>query len=260
MKKGFTLIEVLIVLAILGVIAAFLIMSISHAGLKEQERNKYLLRKAYVSLTQNAENILSNRQNYPRGLLAQCRATNVDANRQINFCDEFVSTINTIGDIMEGVCNRQDIPGYAARQHLDSAFYEEDYPRIISSDRMVWWGLGGSLTPCDATNDTQLEGKQCDGSFGNINDPNACKIVIVDVNGTDIQRQQGEYVEKSKNIFGLDIFRFRLCNNGRVELIDDPLYSPYKSRQNPNRTIDSARDLLRDANPTRVRNTNPQNI
>ena len=96
MKKGFTLIEVLIVLAILGVISAFLINAISKAGLKEQERNKFLLRKAYVSLTQNAANILSNRQNYPKGLLAQCRATNVDENRQINFCDEFVSTINTI--------------------------------------------------------------------------------------------------------------------------------------------------------------------
>lgn len=254
MKKGFTLIEALIVLVILGIVAALLISSISKTGLKEQERNKYLLRKAYVSLTQNVENILSNRQNYPRGLLAQCRATNVDANRQINFCDEFVSTINTVGGIMEGVCNRQDIPVYAARQHLDSAFYEEDYPRIISSDRMVWWGLGGSPTPCDATIDRQLEGRQCDGSFGDINDPDACKIITVDINGTDIQRSNGERVDRSKNIFGLDIFRFRLCNNGRVELIDDPLLNPYQSRQNPNRTIDSARDLLRDANPTRVRN------
>ena len=255
MKNGFTLIEVLIVLAILGIIAAFLISSISQAGLKEQERNKFLLRKAYVTLTQNAENILSNRQNYPRGLLAQCRATNVDAQRQMNFCDEFVSTINTIGDLMEGICSRQDIPPYTARQHVASAFYENTYPRIISADRMVWWGLGGNTTSCAPANDTQLENKQCDGSFGNITDPNACKTIIVDINGTDIQRNSNDqYIEKSRNIFGLDVFRFRLCNNGKVELIDDPIYSPYTSRQNQNRRIETAKDLLRDANPTRIRN------
>ena len=255
MKKGFTLIEVLVVLAILGVISAFLINAISKAGLKEQERNKFLLRKAYVSLTQNAANILSNRQNYPKGLLAQCRATNVDENRQINFCDEFVSTINTIGDLPENVCNSETIPGYQERTHLDDSFYTENYPRIISADRMVWWGLGGKSESCAAANDSHLENKLCDGSFGDITDPDACKIIIVDVNGTDLQRlNSGQTVDKSKNIFGLDIFRFKLCNNGRVELIGtDKLYSPYKSRQTK-KEITTAEDLLRDANPTRVRN------
>ena len=144
----------------------------------------------------------------------------MDENRQINFCDEFVSTNNTIGDLPEKVCNNETIPTHQEGKHLDDTYYSEDFPRIISADRMVWWGLGGKSTSCEPANDSQLENKLCDGSFGTITDPDACKTIIVDVNGTELQRlNSGQTVDKSRNIFRLDIFRFRLCNNGRVELI-----------------------------------------
>lgn len=278
MKKGFTLIEVLTVLAILGIIAALLISSISKAGLKEQERNKFLLLKAYTNLAQNSEDILSNKQNFPRGLLAQSHATNTTKGRQLNFCDEFISTINTLGDMKGDICNCNDVPAYSKGGWLNSADangpYSDNYCKIVSSDKMVWWGIGGTAkTSCPTGqiyHDPQLENKNCDGSFSHqdiddgikqkMDSPNSYKIITVDVNGTEFHKTSNQAlkntvngrVDKSKNIFGLDIFRFKLYNDGRVELMDDPLFSPYRNRRGER--ISTARALLKDANPTNIRN------
>lgn len=245
MKKGFTLIEVLCVIAILGVITAFMINAVSQSGLKEQQRNKYLLKKAYVNLSENVSNSISNRQIYPTGKFNESYATNTSSanKRQVNFCDDFISTINTLGDMDKSVCEITDkTPEYKKGEHLAAASYEPSSGRIISSDKMVWWGLGGSGSAGNCTINGQK--RFCDTHYP--------KTIVVDINGTDIQRnpnvEEGKS-DKSKNIFGLDIFRFKLYEDGRIELIDDKIAFPYKNKED--KKIETAQQLLLDAGSTK---------
>lgn len=233
MKKGFTLIEVLITMAILGIIAGLLMSAISSAGLREQQRNKLLLKKAYTNLSENVANILSDRRNYPTGRLDQ-NANNPPR----TFCEEFLSSINTIGDIgapppgaltrTQFFCqnggNGQIVPAFATGTKVPAAFYNPQ-TSVTSADKMVWWGLGGTNFPVD---------------------------IVVDVNGTDWQRNANVAAgrsDKSKNIFGLDVFRLRVQADGRVDIINDPIASPYQNKRgNP---VNTTQDLIMDASSFR---------
>lgn len=229
MKKGFTLIEVLITLAILGIVAALLVNAINAAGLREQQRNKILLKKAYVNLSENVANILSDRRNYPTGMLNASATT-----PPRTFCEEFLSSINTIGDIgavppggltrTQFFCqnggNGQLSPAFATGAKVPVAFYDTQRS-VTTSDKMVWWGLGGTAFPITIT---------------------------VDVNGTDVQRDAnaaGGRADKSKNIFGLDVFRLRVQADGRVEVINDVIASPYRNKRGS--MVNTTQTLIMDA-------------
>ncbi len=229
MKKGFTLMEVLITMAILGIVTALLVNAINSAGLREQQRNKILLKKAYVNLSENVANIISDRRTFPTGMLNASVTT-----PPRTFCEEFLSSINTIGDIgapppggftrTQFFCqnggNGQITPGFVTGAKVPAAFYDPQRC-VTTADKMVWWGLGGTAFPITVT---------------------------VDVNGTDFQRNAnvaGGRSDKSKNIFGLDVFRFVIQADGQIQVQNDLIASPYRNKRGA--MVNTTQTLIMDA-------------
>ena len=90
-KRGFTLAELMIVLAILGVIAAILTPLIFNAA---PDENKLRFRKAYYTI-QRATDAVLNSDTYPEGDLSKV------ADPAKTFCYAFSDILNTMYDNCE---------------------------------------------------------------------------------------------------------------------------------------------------------------
>ena len=65
MKKGYTLSEVLVVLLVLGIIAAFIIPAVMRTA---PERNTLLYKKSFYSLQEASSKLINDPAKYPEGV------------------------------------------------------------------------------------------------------------------------------------------------------------------------------------------------
>lgn len=106
MKKGFSLTEVLISLAIMGILAAILLPTVQKTT---PDKNKIVFRKAYNTIAQGVSNLIYDEVNYPssqvdtttglmKGLNYTVATSNIVSSVTYNkFCYFLLDTLNTIG-------------------------------------------------------------------------------------------------------------------------------------------------------------------
>ena len=161
-KRGFTLAELMIVLAILGIIAAILTPLVFNAA---PDENRLKFRKAYYTI-QHATDSVMNSDTYPQGDLSKV------SNPDKTFCYAFTDVLNTMYDNCEAdstiVVNSGNPFVYdpenadTSLDTLDSyctATAVEDpirgatsnLPKFITQDGIFWWGFDYDFNPDDAT-------------------------------------------------------------------------------------------------------------
>ena len=175
-KKGFTLIEAIIVIAILGVIGALLAPAIMKAI-----PNSYfhMFRKAYTTFSQVCTELANDTVMYPDGDLSKAPcpdATIACPCKTKNFRGCFIAKVNTIAGDEGG--------------------------RFTTDDGISWrdgdlnWSEAAPAGVCDDYNNvstsTKIEAK--------------ANVVMVDLDGED----------NGPNACGYDRFWFGVCRNGRV--------------------------------------------
>lgn len=182
-KKGFTLIEAIIVIAILGVIGALLAPAIMKAI-----PNSYfhMFRKAYTTFSQVCTELANDTVMYPDGDLSKdpCRDSEGNSTlsdgaecpcRDFNEC--FRSKVNTVsGDEEEGYFTTDD--GISWKDA--SLGFNEDAPAGVCDDYN------------NVSTSTRIEAK--------------ANTVMVDLDGAD----------NGPNSCGYDRFSFGVCRNGKV--------------------------------------------
>ena len=180
-KKGFTLIEAIIVIAILGVIGALLAPAIMKAI-----PNSYfhMFRKAYTTFSQVCTELANDTVMYPDGDLSKDPCRDSEGNSTLSdgaecpchdFNECFRSKVNTVsGDEEEGYFTTDD--------------------GISWRDGALGWNEAAPAGVCDNYNNVgpQIEAK--------------ANTVMVDLNGED----------NGPNACGYDRFWFGVCRNGRV--------------------------------------------
>ena len=151
-KKGFTLAELMIVLAILGVIAAILTPLAFNAT---PDENKLKFKKAYYTL-QRATDAVLNSDNYPEGDMSKV------SDPAKTFCYTFSDMLNTMYDNCEGsnalVTNSGAAYIYDPSNSTTSLDTLDSYcsvglvsdplesgtnnlPKFITQDGIFWWGF-----------------------------------------------------------------------------------------------------------------------
>ena len=129
MKKGYTLSEVLVVLLVLGIIAAFIIPAVMRTA---PERNTLLYKKSFYALQEASSKLINDPAKYPEGVAragAAGAAGNIqglysDYNAQ-TFCEDLAETMNIIGDFS---CNSGGANGL---------------PNFTTTNGVKWWNVGG---------------------------------------------------------------------------------------------------------------------
>ena len=130
MKKGYTLSEVLVVLLVLGIIAAFIIPAVMRTA---PERNTLLYKKTFYALQEASSKLINDPAKYPEGV-ARADATGPAGNIQglysdydaRTFCEDLAETMNIIGDAS---CTGAGANGS---------------PNFTTTNGVIWWNIGGS--------------------------------------------------------------------------------------------------------------------
>ncbi len=151
-KRGFTLAELMIVLTILGVVAAILTPLAFNAA---PDENKLKFKKAYYTLQRTTDAVM-NSDSYPEGDMS--KATNPAK----TFCYAFSDMLNTMYDNCEGTQALQVNSGSAftydpsnsttSLDTLDSYCTAglvsdpitggaNNLPKFITQDGIFWWGF-----------------------------------------------------------------------------------------------------------------------
>lgn len=162
-KRGFTLAELMIVLAILGVIAAILTPLVFNAA---PDENRLRFRKAYYTI-QRATDAVLNSDTYPEGDLSKV------SDPDKTFCYAFSDILNTMYDNCEAdstiVVNSGNAFEYNPENSDTSLATLDSYctaatvsdplkggvdnlPKFITQDGIFWWGFDFDFNPDDATN------------------------------------------------------------------------------------------------------------
>lgn len=125
MKKGYTLSEVLVVLLVLGIIAAFIIPAVMRTA---PERNTLLYKKSFYSLQEASSKLINDPAKYPEGVeldggnITKGLFSDYDAEK---FCENLANTMNIVGDFS---CNSGGSNGL---------------PNFTTTNGVKWWNIGG---------------------------------------------------------------------------------------------------------------------
>lgn len=184
--KGFTLSEVLLVLAIIGVIAALSIPTLIQKASNIQSIAK--LKKEYSTLSQ-AYTMLMNENG---GSIVPIY-TNDNINGGANVVNAFASKLNIIKNCGTGMgcwynSPRYNLNGSQYASELDNS-WNNKYGKSILADGTMF------LVTVDSTN--------CTANFGSGPLSNSCGIINVDVNGAN-----------GPNTSGRDFFQFSVTQTG----------------------------------------------
>lgn len=125
MKKGYTLSEVLVVLLVLGIIAAFIIPAVMRTA---PERNTLLYKKTFYSLQEASSKLINDPAKYPIGLAKDGKVTKglFSEKDAKSFCEDLANTLNIIGD-----------PSCSGAGSNGS-------PNFTTTNGVIWWNVGGS--------------------------------------------------------------------------------------------------------------------
>ena len=128
MKKGYTLSEVLVVLLVLGIIAAFIIPAVMRTA---PDRAQLLYKKSFYATQEAVSEIINDASLYPYDPSSndpELSGRFYDAQK---FCNELATHLNVI--------NPDDI-------HCESAG-DVNNPNFITTNGVIWYGIGGTNFP-----------------------------------------------------------------------------------------------------------------
>ena len=202
-KSGFTLAEVLITLAIIGVVAAIMLPAIKNA---QPNKEMALVKKAYYNTTRLVSELINDEDFYPeREDEALSGFSNVSIIDQVGdhearfqgreysgpgkFCGLFAAKINTVSE-----------PNCNARVDLSAGGNFRTPDGIIWSMPVGTWANGTEDIYVDVNGDGPNRRPNCTRDDGMENAQNCADL------GNDV---------------GPDQFLFRIHRNGRVELISN---------------------------------------
>lgn len=200
-KKGFTLAETMLVLTVLGIIAAVLVPTIMHSSPK---KNKILFVKSYHEAERTIADLVDDERFYPEPEGFAWRETvDVDGatyTGDTKFCNSFASKINTLGNIN---CN-----------------VAADQPNFTATSGTTWyipkWSPTLTISP------TTGERTITSGSTA----------ITIDVNGSKAPNCRGlAYNETTGKVTTIscknpDRFVFNVMYNGRI-VVDGPVERGY---------------------------------
>ncbi len=151
-KRGFTLAELMIVLTILGVVAAILTPLAFNAA---PDENKLRFKKAYYTLQRTTDAIM-NSDTYPEGDMSKV------SNPAKTFCYAFSDMLNTMYDNCEGsnaikinsgsafeynpsssTSSLDTLDGYCSATSVSDPINggSNNLPKFITQDGIFWWGF-----------------------------------------------------------------------------------------------------------------------
>ncbi len=189
MKKGFTLAEVLITLAIIGVVAALTIPSVVRNYQETQIKTQF--RKTYSTLMQSL-----NKTNYELGGMPQCYKDNNGGGTNFTdectaFYNEFTKNLKVIKYCKNNAFSSGCIPEYLGYRGDDVADFEGFRKNNINNINPAWVLADGMIL------------------LGYL--PQGHSLLAVDINGF-----------KKPNKFGYDLFIFRIALNEKKSPIISP--------------------------------------
>lgn len=197
-KKAFTMAEVLITLAILAIIAAFIIPILIETTPNE---NRILYKKMFHEIATGVQNLINDNSKYAEpkaGFLTPMDETK-------GFCDEFVAMINTVGNV--------DCTASAAPSNGDKTGYN-----FITTNGAKLWGFGGTAFASGTGAGCTAEPK----------DGDTCYITVyIDTNG-----DAGPNRLATAGDYDADRFKMRLYASGKVATGPDtefPIENEYMS-------------------------------
>ena len=134
MKKAYTLSEVLVVLLVLGIIAAFIIPAVMRTA---PDRASLLYKKTFYSLQEASQKLINDEKLYPEVPTAQDEATRYGffsgtpadpkyTDYSIYLCENLARTLNTVGSIQ---CEQAGSDGA---------------PNFVTTNGVRWWNIGGN--------------------------------------------------------------------------------------------------------------------
>ena len=134
MKKAYTLSEVLVVLLVLGIIAAFIIPAVMRTA---PDRSALLYKKSFYSMQEATEKMINNQNMYPIGATGE-------AGQQINptegnfadfdkkkFCENLANTFNVLETASPKTPNCENVGADGA-------------PNFYTTNGVAWYNFGGS--------------------------------------------------------------------------------------------------------------------
>ncbi len=146
-KRGFTLVEVLLVVAIIGVVAAIILPAINHIL---PDKNAARAKKAYNTLTNVVESLMNDNDVYD-GVLGKM-PNGEDVTDSTYFCTQFADKVNTSGIIScsstTGVSDQSvTYNGSSTFTTLDSKCPKKtDDFAFKTSDGIYWYGMYDTFT------------------------------------------------------------------------------------------------------------------
>ncbi|GEM_PF-1973030 len=178
MKKGFTLAETLITMAIIGIIMALSIPAV----IQSTNDTKPLFKKAYNTVEQVVAELLNDVSLYPAGEFSNN-----------TFCNCFFSKLNTIGyNYVGNTCANT----FASIQ-IPTGPTTPNTPNAVTSNAMEWYNMHEDFDPTLCP--TELI------SF-------SCMKISVDVNGYN----KGADIELPTDAANRDIFNIYITTTGKV--------------------------------------------
>ena len=129
MKKAYTLSEVLVVLLVLGIIAAFIIPAVMRTA---PDRSALLYKKSFYAMQEAASKMINNPNMYPQGVQKAGSVTQglfSDGSKK-DFCDNLTATFNVLetADPQTPTCTIVGANGA---------------PNFYTTNGVAWYGFGG---------------------------------------------------------------------------------------------------------------------
>ncbi len=209
-KKGFTLAEVMISLAIVGILAALVTPTI--VGLRPN-KNKMMVKKAYYT-TENIVSSLINDSYLYKDLTYECQIEDWE-NCAYGF--DYEDEVTYDGESFSGDEKFQRL--FAARLNLNS--YESDYSEFITADGIQWFFDGTDLSGSEKAIN---EGWQT-STTSKIAPADNVRLLVIDVNGADEPNCRESACSSGTKI---DRFAIEIQSNGKMKISDnDPTAKDY---------------------------------